>query len=298
MTGCRRTSLVPGLVLAALVLAPAGTAQQRATAPTPDADRAWMGVFLGDAVDGGVYLIAVVPGGPADRAGLQVGDIVVQADEFRLAGVGDLSGLLERSRPGTSLELQLLRSGAPARRVVALAGRPPSPALVSAIALAPPAVAAAGAGRAYGLLLADLTPDLRRYYGAPGDAGVLVTGIEPGRPAADDGFRVGDLLIRLDGEPVRGVVQAERLLRSPRAEQVAASLIRERRAEVLTLTAPTSEGDSVPEWAVGDAAADGAGGTAARAALDRALRQEIVRLEVRIEKLKHRLGELEDEPQP
>jgi len=262
-------------------------AQEPTTDEVPEA-RAWMGVFLGDAVDGGVHLMAVVPGGPAARADLRVGDIVVQAGDLRLTGVRELSSLLARAQPGVTLRLQLLRSGQSLTRAVRLSERPPSAVLVRDIAPTPPrppeprpevTPAAFVASRAYGLVLAEVTPDLRRHYGAPAEAGVLVTGIAPGRPAAGDGIRVGDILVQLDDRPVSRVVDVDRVLRATRETALAASLIREGQPRVVTLRSAA------------------AAARPADAAVDRSLRLEIQRLQERIDALKQRLETLEDERQ-
>jgi S1-C subfamily serine protease len=247
-----------------------------------------------------VHLVAVVPGGPAHQADLQVGDIVVQAGGLRVAGVRDLSDLLQDSRPGVALELQVLRSGVSLRRLVHLAQRPASPVLVKTILPTPPAPSAApeppSAVRrpgceAYGLVLADVTPDLRRYYGAPAEAGVLVTGIEAGRPAEGDGLLVGDLLVRLDGQPVGKALEVERLLRTPRDRAVSASLIRGTRPEALTLRAFGSAVSAARE----NTGTAGDQRSQARAALDRALRLELHQLQERIERLKRQLELLEQD---
>jgi S1-C subfamily serine protease len=262
--------------------------------------RAWMGVFLGDAVDGGVHLVAVVPGGPAARADLRVGDIVVQAGELRLTGVRELSSLLARAQPGVTLRLQLLRSGEALTRAVRLSERPPSTVLVRDIAPSPPRPpevppvvppAALVASRAYGLVLAEVTPDLRRYYGAPAEAGVLVTGIAPGRPAAGDGIRVGDVLVQLDDRPVSRVADVDRVFEAARETALAAALIREGQPRVVTLHSAVA-----PEPPAGTAETlTPQQELAAGAAVDRALRLEIRRLQERIDALKQRLETLEDD---
>lgn len=58
-----------------------------------------------------------------------------------------------------------------------------------------------------GVQLVDLTPELRRYFGAEGDRGVLVSRVVEGSPAAEAGIEVGDLIVAIDGEPLRGSVQ-------------------------------------------------------------------------------------------
>lgn len=60
-----------------------------------------------------------------------------------------------------------------------------------------------GQERGYlGVQLVDLTAELRAFFGAAPDAGVLVSSIEEGSPAADAGLQVGDVVIAVDGRPV------------------------------------------------------------------------------------------------
>ena len=90
--------------------------------------------------------------------------------------------------PGELIQLELLRAGRPLERAVRLGERATAPVPLSPPAppfpRAAPAPPLAGACRVYGLQLAEVTADLRRHYGAPADAGLLVTGIDAGLPAA------------------------------------------------------------------------------------------------------------------
>jgi PDZ domain len=53
-----------------------------------------------------------------------------------------------------------------------------------------------------GIIVEGLTPELRSYFGAPSDRGLLVARIEPRSPAARAGLQVGDVLIAVQGQPV------------------------------------------------------------------------------------------------
>ena len=69
--------------------------------------------------DGDVVAVGeVVPGAPADRAGIRTDDLIVELDGPRLTGVADLQGALEGDRVGTRLVLTLLRDGRERQLVV------------------------------------------------------------------------------------------------------------------------------------------------------------------------------------
>ncbi len=185
----------------------------------------------------------------------------------------------------------MLRSGKTVQLVLGLAERPARTALV-----APPRAPAPPSGcKAYGLTLSDATPDLRRHYGAPGQVGVLVTGIDPRRPAANDGFRVGDVLVRLGQEPVRRVSDVERLLhmRGAHGEALKASLIRARAPAVLTLNAAHATAADAVSYEDPRIAPGETGGS--RAQFERALQLQIERLRARIEELKDELEVLQSD---
>jgi serine protease Do len=79
----------------------------------PDSHATWLGVLLGaaDNDDPGVEIQQVIPGSPADKAGLQSGDIIVRLNE---KDVKNVEGFVERVHdfsPGTDLTLQVRRDG-------------------------------------------------------------------------------------------------------------------------------------------------------------------------------------------
>jgi PDZ domain len=54
-----------------------------------------------------------------------------------------------------------------------------------------------------GVGLTELTPELRTHFGAPDDAGAMVSKVEPGSPAEKAGLKVGDILTSVDGKDVK-----------------------------------------------------------------------------------------------
>jgi serine protease Do len=70
--------------------------------------RAWLGVYP-QGNDGAVAISGVVPGGPADRAGLAQGDLVLSVDGQSVTSLRELYHAFWRKGPGDPLDLQVLR---------------------------------------------------------------------------------------------------------------------------------------------------------------------------------------------
>ena len=60
---------------------------------------------------GGVELLGVEPGTPAEAAGLRVGDVVIAAGDTRIEGIDGLLRLLAKWTPGEPMKLRLVRAG-------------------------------------------------------------------------------------------------------------------------------------------------------------------------------------------
>ena len=87
------------------------------------------GAFLGIGADlragwDGVRLGSIVPGSGAERAGLRAGDVLVRLDDTGLQAFADLRALLDRHRPGDTLQLVYLRAGLDRATSVTLGPRP------------------------------------------------------------------------------------------------------------------------------------------------------------------------------
>jgi hypothetical protein len=88
-----------------------------------------------------------------------------------------------------------------------------------------------------GVELTGLTPELRRHFGVPGDAGVLIGSVEEDSPAAAAGLRVGDVLTRFDGEDVTSAGRLSRLVRErEKDDQVRIEYVRDGKAATATAT--------------------------------------------------------------
>ncbi len=86
---------------------------------------AYMGVSLSDVDNGGGARVErVMPGTPADAAGLQAGDVVVEANGTKVTNGSDLRGVVSAGLPGDELTLRVERGGSEKTVTVTLGERP------------------------------------------------------------------------------------------------------------------------------------------------------------------------------
>ncbi|HEU4369582.1 MAG TPA: S1C family serine protease [Methylomirabilota bacterium] len=73
--------------------------------------RAWLGVFA-HALEEGVIIAGIVPGGPGDKGGLREGDLVVSLNAQQVSSRRELYVSLWRHEPGERLTLEVMRNNA------------------------------------------------------------------------------------------------------------------------------------------------------------------------------------------
>lgn len=100
-----------------------------------------------------------------------------------------------------------------------------------------------GGKRAWlGVSLIDLTDELRDFYGASKDAGILVGSIADDSPAAKAGVKVGDIIVAVDGNDVESVVDLRRVLREKKeGDSVRLDVLRGKSRQSLVATVVEKE---------------------------------------------------------
>jgi hypothetical protein len=88
-----------------------------------------------------------------------------------------------------------------------------------------------------GVGLTEMTPQLRTHFGAPEDAGVMVSEVEAGSPAEKAGLKVGDIVSQVDGKEVRSSWDIRSQLRTTEeGQQVPLEIWRDGRVQTLNAT--------------------------------------------------------------
>src|ERR1051325_11010248 len=88
-----------------------------------------------------------------------------------------------------------------------------------------------------GVVVTELSPELRDYFGAPKDSGVLVASVEDNSPADKAGVRVGDIIVAVEGKDVEGSWDLRGALRDKKDGDTARiEVLRGRSRQTLTAT--------------------------------------------------------------
>jgi serine protease Do len=157
--------------------------------------------------DTGAVVTQVEADSPASKAGLKVGDVIVQINGGDMSDAGQLQATISSERPGAKITLGVLRDGKSLSVPVTLAGL---------AARAGDAGAKSGEehGKArWGVGLQELTPELRDQLRLPSDIkGVVVNEVQPGSPADNAGISRGDVIVEVDRHQVQNVADVQREL--------------------------------------------------------------------------------------
>ncbi|MGV3606458.1 MAG: PDZ domain-containing protein [Planctomycetaceae bacterium] len=169
--------------------------------PTKEFQPGYLGL-IGDNLPGktkGVVVTELRPGGPAEKAGVKVGDRIVSIDLVELQDLDDLELLLGGISAGKKVRLGIERDGKPLEIVPTLTQRvatreaiPP----VNEAALVPADMTGRGT---LGLTVAPLTEAAKTQFGLTVNRGALVSAVRPGSAADRVGIPIGAVIVALDG---------------------------------------------------------------------------------------------------
>ncbi|GBG02438.1 serine protease [Azospira sp. I13] len=146
----------------------------------------------------GALVTGVDRGSPADKAGLQPGDVIVALDGVALEEATDLPRKVGDSAPGTKLSLTLLRDGKRLEKQATLAAMPNETTARSQ---------EAPAGGRIGLAVRPLS---KEESAALGTSGVVVVGVNG--PAARAGLQEGDVVLAVNNTRVATPAQLKELV--------------------------------------------------------------------------------------
>lgn len=177
----------------------------------------------------GALVRTVERDGPAAAAGIQPGDVIVRYDDHDVQKSDDLVQMVTRTKPGTTVPVEVVRDGAHKTLSVK----------VETLEVGEPGGNGDGASETgIGMSLQELNPQLRNQLSVPsGRGGAVVTSVEPGSAAANAGLRPGDVVLDVNRNPVHSVGETTTAFRrSPEHDPVFVLVWRQGQEVFLTVT--------------------------------------------------------------
>jgi serine protease Do len=169
---------------------------------------------LGLPKDSGEIVRSVVANGPAARAGLQQGDVIVKVNGQPVTPDQTVSYLVANTPVGSRVPLEIYRAGKRGTVTVQVGERPTEEALAklsggdTGTQGTTGGTGSAAPQKALGLSLATLTPELARAANLPTNAkGVIITAVDPNSDAGDEGLQRGDLIVSVNNQLVTSPAQ-------------------------------------------------------------------------------------------
>jgi serine protease Do len=195
-------------------------------------ERGYLGVSGEAAGQGGVQVIRVAVGSPAEAAGLKPGDVIAKVNDEPLRDFDQLALRLDRAQPGAELRLAVVRDRTQLATSVVLGARKSAAPLaerLSALSAVRSFAASDEArrvgsrngafdGRSLGVQTQVVTQQLAKSLGLAATEGALISSVSNGSPADRAGLRPSDLIVLVDQQQVKSPQELDERIRaaSPR----------------------------------------------------------------------------------
>ena len=145
---------------------------------------------------GGTLVARIVDGGPADKAGIEPGDVITAVNKKTVRNESEAINAIGLMSPGTTVNLSIIRNGK-AREVVAKIGEYPSDDIQT-----PKNKGGSREETAFGLTLQKLSPENRQKYNLDSKQGLLVLAVAESSEGERVGLQSGDLIMAVNNKPV------------------------------------------------------------------------------------------------
>ena len=186
---------------------------------------------------GGALVNKITPGSGADKAGVQVGDVILGFAGHDIVTSADLPPLVGSSKPGSKADLRIWRDGKTLTLPVTVGELPIDKGVLASTR----GEAAAAAGNALGIVVDELTADQRKQLGISNGEGVVVTQIV-GAAARRAALAPGDVILMVGRKPVKSVADFNATVKAAKpGESIMLLVRRDDQTQFIALTVPKAK---------------------------------------------------------
>lgn len=193
---------------------------------------------------------------PAGKAGVHEHDVIVSLNGTAVESAAQLRRMIKEIPAGRVIDLGLSRDGQPLTIKVQLADRrksmawepnmpkmPDMPNMPDMPSMPdfPVSVVIVHSSLRSGLMVENITSQLGEFFGVKDGKGVLVRQVEKGSRGEKAGFRAGDVVVKVNNQPVHDSSDFTHALRSSSGGTATVTVMREKREQTLTLTLPAKK---------------------------------------------------------
>ena len=177
--------------------------------------RGWLGIMIQEVTkelakslnlksEEGALVGDVISGGPAEKAGIMRGDVIIEFNGKKIKKMKELPATVANTPVGKDVKVKVIRESAE-KVITVKIGKLPEEKEASADIVKE-------TNNKLGMRVQDITPELAKQFGFEKAEGVIVAEVERGSPAFDAGIRRGDVILEIDKTPVKKIDDYEKLI--------------------------------------------------------------------------------------
>lgn len=165
--------------------------------------RGWLGVYVQKVTpeiassfdlkeDEGALVSDLAPDGPAEKAGIKRGDVVIEFNGKKVTNVSDLTNLAAETAPGSEVDVKIIEDGKTKTVKVTLEEFPDQRVQMEN-----------EVRENLGIRVKKLTPEIAKRFNLEQDDGVIIANVQQGSAAGDAGLKVGDIILEIDKKSIK-----------------------------------------------------------------------------------------------
>jgi serine protease Do len=162
----------------------------------------------------GALVSQVAKGGPADKGGIETGDVIVEFNGKKVSDSNDLPRMVASIPVGKTVAVKVLRGGNVVDREVKIGEMEQKEE-----------VADSSTHKPLGMTVQNITPEIAKGLGLKSETGILVASVVPGSPAAKADIRSGDVIQQINKKPVKDVEDFKQKIESAKDQETILLLI-------------------------------------------------------------------------